>query len=259
MSANNPIVIGKNPTTVKPQLPLGTGTVLTPKNVTPALPGLNAAIQGKLNNVNVPVETDASIDAQDWVQSLTNKEMQQILPILKKLGASKRELADYESAKNLLLSKYPTYLDSSDFNVSKLVKLFKDNLTGFGGSSGADDETKSNGVTQYVTKQAPELIAKDVDKFLLTSIGSKNINPEGRQRIMDEVQKMIDAGTTTTSKMDKKTGKTTVVQTPGYSEERLGEVVSRVAKEAEPLKYEQQQQASFFDFIQRAEQMRGGR
>lgn len=255
----NPIVIGKNPTSVKPKGPLGAGTVLAPTNTKPGLGSLDSAIQKKLGNVNVPIETDASIDAQDWVQSLTNKEMQQILPILKKLGASKKELADYESAKNVLLTDYSTYLDNSDFNVSKLIKLFKDNLTGFGGSSGASDKTKSNGVTQYVTKQAPELIAKDVDKFLLTSIGSKNINPEGRQRIMDEVQKMIDAGTTTTSKMDKKTGKTTVVQTPGYSEERLGEVVSRVAKEAEPLKYEQQRQASFFDFIQNAEQMRGGR
>ena len=77
---------------------------------------------------------------------------------------------------------------------------------------------------------------------------------------MDEIQKMIDAGTTTTSKMDKKTGKTTVVQTPGYSEERAGAVVERIAKEAEPLKYEQKKQLDFYtDFILQAEQMRGGR
>jgi hypothetical protein len=75
---------------------------------------------------------------------------------------------------------------------------------------------------------------------------------------MDEINKMIETGTTTTSKRDK-TGKDTIVQTPGYSEERAGAVVERIAKEAEPLKYEQQRQATFFDFIQNAEQMRGGR
>jgi hypothetical protein len=58
--------------------------------------------------------------------------------------------------------------------------------------------------------------------------------------------------------MDKK-GKTTVVQTAGYSDERAGAVVERVAKELEPGKYEQQKQLNFFDFMQQAEQMRGGR
>jgi hypothetical protein len=135
--------------------------------------------------------------------------------------------------------------------------LFKDDYIPSVDSSGATGP-KSSGVTQYVTKQSPALIAKDVDKFLLSTIGSKNINQDSRDKIMAEINKMIEAGTTTTSKMDK-TGKTTVTQTPGYSEERAGAVVERIAKEAEPEKYEQQKQLNFFDFMQQAEQMRGGR
>jgi hypothetical protein len=259
VSPNAGPIIGKNPappilnTTPKPTLP---GT----PNPVPS--NLEGAIGGKLKNVNLDgVKVDNSVKAQDWVQSLSNKEMNQILPILKKLGASKTNIADYDSAKNFLLTTYPTYIDNSGFNVSKLVKLFNDNLTGYGAdsSSGAASGTKSNGVTQYVTKQDKALVAKDVDKFLLSTIGSKNINQASRDKIMAEINKMIEAGTTTTSKMDKKTGKTTVVQTPGYSEERLGEVVSRVAKQGEPEKYEQQRQLNFFDFMQQAEQMRGGR
>jgi uncharacterized Rmd1/YagE family protein len=207
----------------------------------------------RLNNPN------KSIQAQNWVESLSKKEMNQIIPILKKLGASKTNIADYSSAKNFLLTNYPTYIDNSGFNVPKLVKLFNDNLTGFGSTSGTSTTgAKSNGVTQYISKQPSALIASSVDKFLLSTIGSKNINQESRDKIMAEINKMIDAGTTTTSKMDK-AGKTTVTQTPGYSEERLGEVVSRVAKQGEPGKYEQQRQLNFFDFMQQAEQMRGGR
>jgi hypothetical protein len=56
-----------------------------------------------------------------------------------------------------------------------------------------------------------------------------------------------------------KSGKTITTQTAGYSEERAGAVVERVAKELEPEKYQQQKELSFFDFMQRAEQMRGGR
>jgi hypothetical protein len=56
-----------------------------------------------------------------------------------------------------------------------------------------------------------------------------------------------------------KTGKVKTTQTAGYSEERAGAVVERIAKEAEPGKYEQQKQLNFFDFMQQAEQMRGGR
>jgi hypothetical protein len=56
-----------------------------------------------------------------------------------------------------------------------------------------------------------------------------------------------------------KTGKTITTQTAGYSEERAGAVVERVAKELEPAKYEQQKQLNFYEFIQQAEQMRGGR
>ena len=247
----NQIVIGKNPTVAKPT-PTPTAT---PK---PSGGSLKDAIGGKLKNVKIEgVEVDKKVDAQDWVESLTKKQMNQIIPILKKLGASKTNIADYESAKNFLLTTYPTYIDNSGFNVSKLVKLFNDNLTGYGAKDDAD-KVKSNGITQYITQKSPALVKDNVDKFLLSTIGSKNIKPESRKVIMDEINKLIAEGVTTTSKMDK-SGKTTTTQTAGYSEERAGAVVERVAKELEPGKYEQQKQLNFFDFIQQAEQMRGGR
>ena len=256
MVERNPVIGRKPAPTSTP--PLGTGTVLRPGSTNTLPSGLDSAIGTGLNNVGVKVVKSEEIDKSDFVTNLTNKEMKRILPYLKKFGGTKTQLSTYPNAKKYLETDFDTLIGAADGSVDKLISLFKSQATGFGDDGDGDTGPKASGVTQYVTKQAPELIAQDVDKFLLASIGSKNINPEGRKKIMDEVQKMIDAGTTTTSKMDK-TGKTKVVQTPGYSEERLGEVVERVAKEAEPGKYEQQKQLNFFDFMQQAEQMRGGR
>ena len=222
------------------------------------LPGLGVSISEAARNtkLNIPVNALSAVETVNFVSSLTKAQMKQIIPWLDKFGASKADISTVGNAKKYLQNNFNTYVENSKGSLTKLIQLFKDDYI-----PSADPDAgkvKSSGVTQYVTKQAPELIAKDVDKFLLSTIGSKNINEESRAKIMAEINKMIEAGATTTSKMDK-TGKTKVTQTPGFSEERLGEVVSRVAKEAEPVKYEQQKQLDFFDFMQQAEQMRGGR
>jgi hypothetical protein len=251
-------VIGRKPSPKPTTAPLGTGTVLRPGSNSTLPSGLGSAIDTGLGNVGVQVVKDSGIEKIDFITNLTNAEMKQIIPYLDKFGATKTNLSTYPNAKDYLQTNFPTLVENAGGSVKKLIQLFKDEATGYD-TGGDEDKVKSNGVTQYVTKQSPALIAKDVDKFLLSTIGSKNINQDSRDKIMAEINKMIEAGTTTTSKMDKKTGKTTVTQTPGYSEERLGAVVERVAKEGEPLKYEQQKQLNFFDFMQQAEQMRGGR
>ena len=242
-------VIGRNPTaapTVKPTpAPIGVPV------------GLGVSIEQAAANtkLNIKTPTGLGVETVNFVSSLTRAQMKQIIPWLDKFGASKTDISTIGNAKKFLQNNFNTYVENAGNSVTKLIQLFKDDYVP---SADSADKIKSSGVTQYVTKQAPELIAKDVDKFLLSTIGSKNINQESRDKIMAEINKMIEAGTTTTSKRDK-TGKDVVTQTPGYSEERLGEVVSRVAKEAEPGKYEQQKQLNFFDFMQQAEQMRGGR
>lgn len=250
-------VIGRKPTQT-PIPPLGTGTVLLPASGSTVPGGLGSAINKGLGNVGVDPVQDSEITKIDFITKLTKPQMNQIIPWLKKFGATKTNLSTYPNAKDFLQTNFPTLVENAKGDVNKLISLFKSEATGFGGTDGKDTGPESNGITQYVTKQAPAMIAKDVDEFLMTAIGSRNINQESRDKIMAEINKMIEAGTTTTSKMDK-AGKTTVTQTPGYSEERAGAVVERIAKEAEPLKYEQQKQATFYDFITNADQLRGGR
>ena len=244
MAGENP-VIGRKPTPTP-----------TPTPKPAVLPGgLGAAIDKGLGNVGVDPVKGGEIDKIDFIINLTKAEMQQIIPYLKKFGATKTNLSTYPNAKDFLQTNFDTLVTNAKGSVKELIKLFKNEATGYGSK---DDEVKSNGVTQYITEKSPALVKDNVDKFLLSTIGSKNIKPESRKVIMDEINKLIDEGVTTTSKRDK-SGKTVTTQTAGYSEERAGAVVERVAKELEPGKYEQQKQLNFFDFMQQAEQMRGGR
>jgi hypothetical protein len=243
-------VIGRSPTaapTVKPT-PAPTGI--------PAGLGVSIAQAAANTKLNVKIPTNAGVQTIDFVTSLTKAQMKQIIPWLDKFGATKTDISTIGNAKKYLQNNYSTYVENSKGSVTKLIQLFKDDYLP---SSDPDaDKVKASGVTQYVTEKSPALLKQNVDKFLLQTIGSTNIKEESRQKIMDEINKMIAEGTTTTSKMDK-TGKVKTTQTAGYSEERAGAVVERVAKELEPGKYEQQKQLNFFDFMQQAEQMRGGR
>lgn len=242
-------VIGRQPTSNPTPAPT--------KTANPVLGGLGDAISKAAANTQLNIKTDvlSAVGSINFVSSLTKAQMQQITPWLKKFGASKSDLSTVGNAKKYLQNNYNTYIENSGGSLTKLVQLFKNDYIP---TSDASAAPKSNGVTQYITQKSPALVKQNVDKFLLETIGSTNIKPESRKAIMDEVQKLIDAGMTTTSKMDK-AGKTTVVQTAGYSDERAGAVVAEKAKALEPEKYKQQQQATFFDFMQKAEQMRGGR
>jgi len=243
-------VIGRKPT------PTPTPTATLQPTGIPAGLGVSIEQAAKNTRLNLTPPVNAGVETINFVSSLTKAQMKQIIPWLDKFGASKADISTVGNAKKYLQNNFSTYVENAGNSVTKLIQLFKDDYIPSADPNA--DKIKASGVTQYVTKQAPELVAKNVDKFLLSTIGSTNINQESRDKIMAEINKMIQAGTTTTSKRDK-TGKDTVTQTPGYSEERVGAVVERVAKELEPAKYEQQKQLNFFDFMQQAEQMRGGR
>lgn len=254
---NNPSAqTGDNPVIGRKPTPTPTPTATPQPTVAPGL-ATSIAQAAANTRLNIKTPTNVDVDRVNFVSSLTKAQMKQIIPWLDKFGASKTDISTMDNAKKFLESKFPTYVENSKGSLSKLIQLFKDDYIPSADPDAAAGP-KSNGVTQYVTKQSKALVAENVDKFLMKAIGSRNVNEDSRKKIMDEIQKMIDEGTTTTTKRDK-AGKTTVTQTPGYSEERAGAVVERVAKEAEPIKYEQQKQLNFFDFMQQAEQMRGGR
>lgn len=226
---------------------------LVPPSSTPSLDTkrIQEILKAKGVEFNAPAGT--TIGAGDSLFDSFNKAQKtQIQKIMGKLGYKSQGINEL---KTLLAVNYPTIYDSAT-NFSQLYTSLASDLLPSDGDGGTG--IKSSGVTQYIAEQSPALVKKNVDEFLLKTIGSTNIKEESRTKIMDEINRLIKEGTTTTTKRDK-SGKDIVVQTAGYSEERAGEVVKRVAKELEPGKYEQQRQLNFFDFMQQAEQMRGGR
>jgi hypothetical protein len=224
---------------------------LIPPSSTPSLntDRVTQILKSKGVQINAPDGT--TIGAGDALfDSFSRAQKVQIQRIMGKLGYKSQGVNEL---KTLLAAWYPTVYDSAT-NFSQLYTSLASDLL----PSDGDKAPKDSGITQYITEQSPALVKKNVDEFLLKTIGSTNIKEESRTKIMDEIDKLIKEGTTTTTKRDK-SGKTTVVQTPGYSEERAGEVVKRVAEELEPEKFGRQQELNVFDFIQQADQMRGGR
>lgn len=223
---------------------------LIPPSPTPSLDTKRIQEILKAKGVQINAPDGTTIGAGDALFDSFNKAQKiQIQRIMGKLGYKSQGINEL---KTLLAAWYPTIYDSAT-NFSQLYTSLASDLL-----PSDSEKDKSSGITQYITEQSPALVKKNVDEFLLKTIGSTNIKEESRTKIMDEINKLIKEGTTTTTKKDK-SGKTIVVQTPGYSEERAGEVVKRVAKELEPEKYQQQRELTFFDFMQQADQMRGGR
>jgi hypothetical protein len=211
-------------------------------------------IQDILKNKGVQFNAPdgTTIGAGDSLFNSFNKAQKiQIQKIMGKLGYKTQGINEL---KTLLAAWYPTIYDSAT-NFSQLYTGLSSDLlpSDIGAGDGGGPK-----VSQYITEKSPALLKQNVDKFLLETIGSTNIKKESRDEIMKTIQKMIDEGVTTTTTKDK-TGKAKIIQTVGYSDERAGAVVERVAKELEPEKYQQQRELNFFDFMQRAEQMRGGR
>ncbi len=226
---------------------------LIPPSPTPSLDTKRVQEILKAKGVKINAPDGTTIGAGDALFDSFNKAQKvQIQRIMGKLGYKSQGINEL---KTLLAAWYPTIYDSAT-NFSQLYTSLASDLLPSDGGSGKGP--KDSGITQYIVEQSPALVKKNVDEFLLKTIGGTNIKEESRAKIMAEINKLIEEGTTTTTKKDK-SGKTKVVQTVGYSEERAGEVVKRVAEELEPEKFGRQRELNFYDFIQQADKMRGGR
>jgi len=236
------IVIGKNPTVSSTAgLPnLGANTPLA---------GLSSVINKGLTNVGgQPLNVTTDITATNWVASLSKKDMNKIIPWLKKFGASKTNIADYESAKNLLQTNYPTYITNSGFSVENLIKMFSDNATNI-----ASTTAKVAGPTpdqRTITKLDPAILTSLIDSIYVSTIG-KSATPEQIQQHIDEFNKM-NTGTLTTYKTVKDAkGKETNVatSTPGFTQDMAKQKLEEQLKKDNPFEYQRRKAFEFSDAL----------
>lgn len=210
----------------------------------------------KATGVDLSSSKAANVGSGDaLINSLSMPQKTSLIKLLKKLGKNVQGVAELKTTLN---GYYPNEYNASNSYDSLYVALAADYIPGSETSSATTTGIKSNGVTQYVTKKDPKLIAQLIDDTLLSTIGSRVIDPASRKKLEGIINDMIKAGTTVTTKMDK-TGKTTVTQTAGYSDAAAQAAIAEQAKILSPKDYERQQGLSFFDWMQKAESMRGGR
>lgn len=239
----NKIVIGKSPTVAS--------TPTAPSlDANSALPGLDEVINKGLTNVGgQPLNINSDISATSWVASLSKKDMNKIIPWLKKFGASKSNIADYESAKNLLQINYATYITNSGFSVENLIKMFSDNATNI-----ASTTAKVVGPTpdqRTITKLDPGMLTNLIDSVYISTIG-KVATPEQVEQHITEFNKMNTGTLTTYKKVKDAKGKETNIAssgTPGFSTDMAKQKLEEQLKKDNPFEYQRRKAFEFSDAL----------
>ena len=132
---------------------------------------------------------------------------------------------------------------SSIFNSAK---SFSELMTGLQGEYIAGIDSTGPSVTQTIANYDPAVLKKLVENTYQSTIGRNPTEAES-QKWMTEINKMIQAGTTTTSK--KVGGKTVSVSTPGFSQERATTKISEGIKTTNAPEFQQQQSMNFMDWL----------
>jgi hypothetical protein len=242
-------VIGRKPSPKPTTAPLGTGTVLRPGSTSTLPGGLGSAIDKGLDNVGVQVVKSEEIDKSDFVTNLTDKEMQRILPYLKKFGGTKTQLSTYPNAKKYLETDFDTLIGAAKGSVDGLISLFKSQATGFGGTETPKEPTLNQ---RTVSKLNPAAIGELIDGIYLSTIG-KTATPEQIKQHLAEFEK-INTGTVTSYKKVKnpKTGKMEDVATvtpSGFSEEVGKDKLEAQLKKSNPFEYQRRKAFEFSDAL----------
>lgn len=100
-------------------------------------------------------------------------------------------------------------------------------------------------------------INKVIDDTIKSTIG-RTPTSEERKQFTDLIKGMAAKGTTTKTIRDAK-GNTKRYQSAGYDPNVAAAEIAKTVKTSSPIDYERQQGLSFFDWMQKAESMRGGR
>lgn len=167
--------------------------------------------------------------------TFNKSQMAEIVKLLSKFGYTAKTK---DQAKQTLESYF-----SDIFNNSK---TFSSLITGLQGEYIPGLDSTGPSVTQTIANYDPAVLKKLVENTYQSTIGRNPTEAES-QKWMTEINKMIQTGTTTTSK--KVGGKTVSVSTPGFSQERATTKISEGIKTANAPEFQQQQSMNFMDWL----------
>lgn len=165
---------------------------------------------------------------------LTDDEVRGLIPLAQKYkgGPKFKNMTD---AKTYFLSSQ--FLNKSALEVSSLMT---------GGLLGDGEEEYGTKVNTRVSAQDPDVLMKLVDQTYQATLGRNATKDEQKVRLQ-ELQKMIDAGTKTTTTTFK--GGSTTKDTIGFSGERAQAEMATAIKQEAPGDLEDKRQLDFHNFI----------
>ena len=194
-------VVGRKTQT---KAPLSTPTPTPKPTPSSSVLSIIDRINGRLQGLDVVVTgTDTMDTTADFLTTLNRKQKLEIAGLLKS-NFTVRQLSDVDTILAQNFSTLPVAKDYKEFISNLKAELLP--------SSGTD-----NLPTQQITQVSPESKKKTAEAAWASVYGKKPTDVELKQA-NEFLQKMIDVGQTTTTKVVG--GKKVITYTPGYSEAR---------------------------------------
>lgn len=230
-------VVGRNKTTLPTPTPTPSATQKdNPKAFgSPVSSNITNRLDALLSNSGISLGSFiASSASVGLIGDLSDAELRSIGTLLKKIGYSVKSL---EEARTLLLSSdFPDADTRPDYNslVSYIRSQTIPKTTG--------NKIPTQTVTQYNDNQLKEIGNAVAQDFL-----GRNLEATEIETILPKLKKIVEAGTTTTSKVVG--GKNVVTVTPGFSKDRAQAVVQAELKKSAADDLQVKQYADFTDWL----------
>lgn len=216
---------------------------LTPTPNTPStsqLPPLQSTwstnINNRLQDARIQLAPSSSQQTASLVDSFTKPQLTNIAKVLKSLGYSKSQISTGMKVKDILVSDFGTTLAASKTYNDFANTIAADVL------SGLNTDSTANVPTQTIQKYDPAVLEKLIDNIYQETLGQPATESQKRLR-MGELNRMIEEGTTTTSKIVG--GKRVTVATPGFSQERAKTTIEEQLKVMNPDEFDRKKRIDF--------------
>ena len=193
-------------------------------------------INNRLQDARIQLAPSSSQQQASLVDSFTKPQLTNIAKVLKSLGYSKSQISTGMKVKDILVNDFGTTLAASKTYNDFTNTIAADVL------SGLNTDATANVPTQTIQKYDPIVLEKLIDNIYQETLGQPATESQKRLR-MGELNRMIEEGTTTTSKIVG--GKRVTVATPGFSQERATASIEEQLKVMNPDEFDRKKRIDF--------------
>lgn len=215
----------------------GSSVVNTPLPATTDTPDFVKNISSRLQAKNIPVPEAPIAESGNWIENLTGNsaEAQTLAKIFKSM---RKNVADVSSLKALIAESKASGAKS----FAEAVSILQDEIIPGMAAGGTGGPSTTQTITQYSDDQL-----KTAANSYAQSVAGKNLSQEEIDIILPKLKKLVEEGTTTTTK--KVGGKNVVTVKQGYTAEGAKTLVEQEIAKINPQDIAVQKNIEFADFL----------